>query len=239
MVWGMALPVDFGDFFPDGEYLGWREGLIDYYENKMSAEQQAQFLNPFTYPFYVMFKFKQNPEWQGSEKFPPFSPIEPHERPTRFTLRKNYKSLGSLIETVDRIFAADEALKDIIERFEPGKHQFFPLEIDMPESSGFQRRPENNPRRFFIMVIGQYIDSFSMEHSDPKSWRKSESGALFFRNVNLSMSGLALSKQAFGAAHLWRESRMTSELICFSDALMSEIRKARLRLPEHYQLMEI
>jgi hypothetical protein len=232
MVWGLALPSSYNAFFPGGDYVGWREGLLAYFQNEMPAEQKDLFYNALSYPSYVSNKFSAEPDKEGSSERPPFSPAEPHEAPMRFTLRKKYSKLGSLIETQDQILSVDEPLKDIIERFEPEMHRFFPIEIIMPGN-------EDYPRRFFIMAIGQYLDSFSTEHSEPNLWRDSEFGTLIiYRKDKESMSGLALSKRIFGKAHLWRERRMSPNLVCFSDSLMREINDAGLRLPPHYRLKE-
>lgn len=239
MVWGMGLPGSFGAFFPSGDYVGWSDDLDKYFKNEMPTEQKALFVEDGRfYSSYAMSKFIHDPGEQMRD-YPPFTPIEPHEPPKRFELEKQYKSLGSLIETMNCILAVDESLKDIIERFEPGVHQFFPLEISMPFRENYQTYFENYPKRFFILAIGQYIDSFSTEQSDPDSWKEIWPDHFQYNDDKQSMSGLALSKQTFGTAHLWRERRMLLPLICFSDTLMAEIKKAGLRLPKHYRVKEI
>jgi hypothetical protein len=95
------------------------------------------------------------------------------------------------------------------------------------------------PDRYFVMAIGQYLDSFSPKQSEPASWRPDLREYCFFNEGKKPMSGLALSREVFGDAHLWRERRMSSPLICFSDRLMSEIAANGLRLPKHCRLNEI
>jgi hypothetical protein len=239
MVWGMALPGSFGAFFPNGDYVGWWDELKKYFTNEMPAEQKALFIqNGRFYPSYAMSKFAHDPAKQMAD-YPPFTPIEPHEAPKQFVLQKKYTGLGSLINTEARILAVDELLKDIIERFEPGVHRFFPIEISVPYRENYQTYFETYPRRFFILAIGQYIDSFSPEQSDSDSWKQPGQILIRYKEDERSMSGLALSKQVFGGAHLWRERRMESPLICISDTLMTEIKKAGLRLPKHYRLKEL
>ncbi len=41
MVWGWYERSHFGDFFPNGDYVGWEEGLKQYFDEQMSAEQRA------------------------------------------------------------------------------------------------------------------------------------------------------------------------------------------------------
>ena len=239
MVWGMALPSSFGQFFPNGEYVGWSDELKQYFKNEMPAEQKALFKQDgWFYPSYAMSKFVHDPNEQMSD-YPPFTPIDPHEAPKKFVLQKTYTSLGSLINTENRILAVDKLLKDIIEHFEPGAHRFFPLEISVPFRANYQTYFEKYTKDFFISVIGQHIDSFSPDESDPVSWKEMWPGHYQYNEDKKSISGLALLKQAFGSAHLWRERRMAFPLICFSDTLMSEINKAGLPVPKHYRLKEI
>ncbi len=231
MVWGMALPGRFGEFFPDGDYVGWDEALAQYFDNQMPAEQKALFDRPThqSYARHVAEKFTSEP---GLKRlgFPPFGPIAAHETPKAFEAEKKYASLGSLIKLTDRILAVDGLLKDIIERLEPGVHHFSPIEIVMPKKVVY-------PKQYFVMAIGNYLDSFAPEQSDPDSWTHQLHEYCSIDEGKLS--GLALSRQAFGRAQLWREHRITSELVCFSDQLMSEITSAGLRLPKHYKLKGI
>lgn len=233
MVWGMPLPGNFGDFFPDGDYVGWDEELDGYFNNKMPAEQKRFFDHPPpSYNYYVAQKLISEPgvKHPGMPDQPPFGPIAPHEAPKRFETVKKYASLGSLIKLTARILAVDAPLKDIIERAEPGVHHFFPIEIVLPKNVAY-------PKPYFVLVIGQFLDSFSPEQSNPKSWRDSGiEGSYFFDSDKKSMSGLALSKQKHRNAHLWRERRMLTELVCLSDDLVDEITRSGLRIPKHYKL---
>ena len=234
MVWGMALPRGFGDFFPGGNFVGWREELTQYFREKMPAEQKALFADDVSsYRYYVAENFTYEPGIKLNADLPPFGPIAAHEAPKCFETEKRYSSLGSLIELNDRIVAVDGPMKDIIERHEPGKHHFFPIEIVMPKKVIY-------PQRYFVMAIGQYLDSFSLEQSDPGSWRESSDKEFgFFEDTKKAMSGLALSKRVFGDVHLWRERRMLSPLICFSEQLRSEFIASGLRLPKLYPLKEV
>lgn len=230
MVWGMALPGSFGEFFPDGDFVGWKEELTEYFNKKMPVERKALFQS--SYAYYASLNLTNEPGLKYPD-LPPFGPIAAHETPKRFETVKKYASLGSLVMLNDRILAVDEGFKDIIERFEPGAHQFFVIEIVMPKEVVY-------PKQYFVMAIGKYLDSFSPERSDPASWTKTNiEGRYSFGEDKKRMSGLALSKQTFGSAHLWRERRMLSHLICLSDELVSEVTRLGLRLPKHYKMREV
>jgi hypothetical protein len=63
MVWGMNLPDSFGEFWPDGEFEGWRARLMSHYLKQPPEVQQALLDHPdgtmeaaTVYPYYVSEK---------------------------------------------------------------------------------------------------------------------------------------------------------------------------------------
>ncbi len=265
MVWGMSLPSGFGDFWPLGAFEldpktgedGWSQRLAQYYLAQ-SPEEQRRLLDygdnkivygAAGYGSYVWDKFIHEPGADkhkadlyhfGSPEHPcskVYTPVEPHEAPQFYQTEKSPKSLGAMIQLNGRILAVDEALKAIIERFEPGVHQFFPIEIKMPKGKVY-------PEQYYTLVIGQFIDSFSPENSDPYSWHDYKEKYpdfyyYYYRKEKAGITGLALSKTLFGRANLWRERRFNGILICLSDELQAEAAKAGQRLPQHYKMREI
>lgn len=237
MVWGLSMPGSFGDFFPHGDYVGWDEERTRYFNEEMTSEQKALFGNgvgiqEIMYHNFVAAKFKNE---YGSNKLgglPPITPIEAHEAPKWFETKKRHSSLGSLIILNSCLWAVEETLKDIIERLEPGVHHFFPLQITMPKKQAY-------PKRYYIMAIGQYLDSFSPEKSNEGSWRPDDPRHYFSNHTKKQIMGLAFSKDVFGKVHLWRERFLHSPEIIFSNELQAEIAKAGLRLPKHYQMKAV
>lgn len=232
-VWGVALPGTFGGFFPSGEYVGWDEQLTEYFDTKMPVERKALFDCLSSYRYYVAENFN-NEAGLERPQMPPFGSIVADEAPKRFKIEKNYPTLGSLMKLNCRILAVDEDFREIVERLEPGMHQFFPIEIVMPGNRLYRKK-------YFVMAIGQWLDSFSPEQSDPASWRKNGLTHYFIWAMNKPiMSGLAFSREVFGGAHLWRERRIThDEFLCFSDRLITECLRLGLNLPKHCRLKEI
>lgn len=144
MVWGMTLPSNFGEFWPDGAFAGWYESLKAYYREQMPEEQKALFDDgkgngELKYMGYAIEKFIRAVGTSVRPGDLPFSPIEPQEPPKSFTMEKRYTSFGSLIKLTDRILAVDDALKAIIERLEPGTHQFFSIELKTPRGEVFPK----------------------------------------------------------------------------------------------------
>ena len=245
MVWGMEVPSTFGDFWPRGGYEGtddnWAKRLDEYfYKGGISEEKKAAMLPGLreanlSYAIYVSGKFSHEPGSQENGRGLPFLPVEPYELPEFYKAEKSTNSLGSLIALNYGILAVDEKLKAIIERLEPNVHQFFPIEIRMPKGKTY-------PVQYYILLIGQYIDSFSPKKSKEGSYKSYPDHPGYYslvRRPPSAMSGLAMSKEVFGDAHFWRERGLNGMLTCFSDELKTQAKKDGLRLPKHHKLMEV
>lgn len=222
MVWGLVDPSGFGDFFPHGNYVGWDEEIKRYFEEEMSAEQRAAFDNRHVrYGGAAARKFTED---RGL--------LEPHERPSEFRMMEARKSLGSLIALADGLLAVDATLKEIIERLEPGVHQFWPLRITLPKGGEF-------PVPYYGMVIRRFIDSFVPEQSAVH--QVSEGSDTFFANgpTKKDYGNLTVLKSVVAGVHLWRERRLKIPDIFFSDELQAEIARRGLRIPKHHQLKAI
>lgn len=250
MVWGMPLPENFGEFWPSGCFekdaktgdSGWYDRLTAYYKEQSPEEQKRLFdykshvgNAAHSYGTFPSSKFKKEPGTQDSGGVKPrYGSIESHEVPRSFDTAKSHKKLGSLIMLAGKIFAVDEPLKAIIERLEPGVHEFFPFEIRMPKGKVY-------PSSYYILRVGRYFDAFSREDSWSGSVEESDHvpGLLHLNRSKKGITGLAFHKPAYDAAHLWRDRTFGEDLTCFSDALVAEIEQAGLRLPKHYKLKEV
>lgn len=247
MVWGMSLPSGFGQFFPMGNFEAhidsdtgdWYDRLNAYY-NEQSPEEQKRLFDydkgdgP-TYAGHVADKFIGERGVALSPWSPVLGAIESHEPPQSFVTDKGYKSLGSLIMLNGRILAVDEDFKTIIERLEPGIHEFFPIEIKMPRGKIF-------PKSYYVLFIDQYFESFSPEESEKESFRSAggkSSKNYIHEKSKKGVTGLALAKSVFDSAHIWKERAFREWLICFSDELQAEIAAAGFRMPKHYRMKEV
>jgi hypothetical protein len=223
MVWGWVGPRGFGDFFPHGDHVGWEEGLKRYFDEEMAAEQKAAFDNwHVKYMGEVSRKFTE--EGRGM--------LKSHERPTEFRMLEARKSLGSLIALADGLLAVDEGLKEIIERLEPGVHQFWPLRITLPKGGEY-------PVPYYGMVICRFIDSFVPEQSTVH--QVSEGSSSYFTNgpTKQDYAALALSTGAIAGAHLWRERRLRMPDVFFSDELQAVMTRSGLRMAKHHRLKAV
>lgn len=243
MAWGMGLPIGFGAYWPSGGFEGWSKSLIAHYRAQPPHVQRELF-DAYSdslecavdYPLYVSTKLIRE---IGSRYRPhrpvdvPLKPVLVHEPPATFVTTAKCNELAALISLSDRIVAVDEALKVLIERFEPDVHRFFPIDIVMPKGVKF-------PRPFFILGIGRFVDSFVETASDPEAFAElPNSGGLLSinaRSLSKSIKGLALTSQVHEGAHLWRERRFQEWLTCFSDELHAAIEDAGLLLPKMYKM---
>lgn len=250
MVWGIGNMTSSRIFCPiwafEGEpepgKEGWRERLKAYYLEQTPEERKLLYDYASDgvagaahfYPGYVASKF-----WTeigacsgGGESNPPVTPIKDHEPPRFLQTFVGKGQLGAFMGA--GIYLVNEALKAIIERLEPQMHQFFPIEIRTPHN-----KIKIYPEPYYIIVISQYLDSFSAEKSDKESWSYNGLDEYFHKETNAGIAGLALSKAKFGNAHLWKERGMSFRLICLSNELQAEIAEAGLRFPKHYKMKEV
>jgi hypothetical protein len=231
MVWGMTLPESFGEFWPSGAFESTSLGHQGMPEGQKAFFDDGHGNGMLHYMGYAVGKFK-NEVGTSVGNDPPFTLIEAHEPPKFFTTEKGQKILGSLIMLNDSILAVDEALKAIVERLEPGVHRFYPLEIRMPRGIVYLAS-------YYTLVIGQYFDAFSGEHTLTGSARERASGSFMPDISKAGMNGIAVRNAVFGNAHLWRDRTFKVELACFSDELQVEIAKAGLQIPKHYKLKAV
>ena len=250
MVWGMSLPENFGEFWPNGDFeydpktreTGWYARLTAYYSEQTPDEQQRLFDfkgDPRDaarrYGTFPSYKFKAEPGSVDKDDLKPaYGAIEPHEIPRSFDTAKTFKTLGSLFTPGSKILAVDAQMKSIIERLEPSMHGFYPFEIRMPKGQVY-------PGQYYILRVGQYFDAFSRNDSWEGSVEDSANvpGLLHLNSYKKGVVGLAFRTSVFGGAHLWRDRQFPAELTCFSDALVAEIEGAGLRIPKHYKMKEV
>lgn len=215
---------------------GWRERLMQHFENEMAAEEQAVFQDEnnsgaHRYACHAVHKFALRPRLGRTIKDETVAAIRSHEVPSYFHSKGNCSKLPSLAMFAGPVFTVDEPLKAFIEWLEPGVHRFFPIEVRPIRSS-----PPSGPR--YILVVEQELDSFSEERSNKESFRK-DRGEIRHSEKPKDMRGLAFRRADIADSHLWYERRIGGFLLCISDRLQAEIADAGLRIPRHFQMREV
>lgn len=224
MVWGMIQPTGFGEYWPEGEFVGWFDDLRDYHSNRMSDEDKvAMGMEKHFDLTAIVNKFSED-----------LGPVKPEECPTVFTVdfKKNKGDYASLIALNSRVLAVDETLKGIIETLEPDTHQFWRIRLQ-------RRTGREYPQTFYGIRIGKFLDSFSPEQSAEGSWREKSGFYGPYFPYKRCYVGLALSQEVIGSTHLWCEKRLLDPRLFLSDTLMAEIDKAGFRVPKHFRLLSV
>ena len=225
MTQGICAPNGEGRFWPNGDFDGWEEGLKAYYDTDLSdAEKLSMGMQDRFSLSKFAAKFTKDNCW-----------LAPAEQPKRYRTYKKVKDLAALIKTSDRMLAVSKPLKNVIEKMEPGVHQFWPMAIVQPDSTEY-------PTPYYGMVVQTHLDAFRAEQSDKESWHE-RSGRYRVETVGgglpKRMGGIAMSAQVIGGAHLWREKTLLEPILCLSDTLMAEISNAGLVVPKAYKIRDV
>jgi hypothetical protein len=206
MVWGLELPTGFGPFFPDGDFVGYKEQLEAAF-NAMTADAKAYYDNQVTgYRLHVSQCFNyEHGTMHGEQRV--FRPLAEAEWPREFQIKRQYRRLGSLIKSVNMLLLVDKALKEIIEHLEPDIHQFRPTKLTFTKDEAY-------PRDYFTMVIGTFLTSFDPDQSGKGSFTKL--GVYHSSHFDEeTASKLAFRKSMLNGHHLWRERELkTPDLFC-------------------------
>ncbi|MDZ4086060.1 MAG: hypothetical protein U1E69_04580 [Tabrizicola sp.] len=230
MVWGVVVPSSFGDFRPEGNFVGWEERLDAYYHKELAdGPLKAHMPRASFYRSGVLRKFL----YELGDLMPDGLRVErplPHEWPEEYRTAKTHDKLGSLIE-IDGFLAVDERLKALIEAIEPGVHDFRPIRITMP-------RGKDYPVPYHVLLIGQFRDSFRPELSTDGAWY-GKPGDYTVHDEKKAFAGSAMSSEATVGLHLWRERNLDRPEFCLSDGLQDVIAKAGLRMMKHYKMKSV
>ena len=244
MVWGIQFASEFNEFCPRGNFRGYDEALAMHF----GAELIPGY--PPTYRFISArpvdgagqpYRTFVDYTYHLSEKFhteigaarphhPPLTPVQPHEWPMEYVYERIYKRPAAITKFTNRMYAVEEGLRDIIERLEPGVHQFNPIRVLLPKGV-------EHPVKYHMMTVGRWLHSFSLPDSDPASLRDVDStDPLVFPDDKKGYAGVAMRDSVIGEAHFWCEKNLRGPTFLISDTLKAEVDKAGLRLPPHRQM---
>lgn len=99
MTWAIADPKGLGDFFPAGEYVGWKEAVHAYFFNEMSDEEKRAMRPDMVLDYYEFAK-----KFSGND-----GPLVPANCPSEYRMKKRHGSLASLLLMTNRLRAVDAA----------------------------------------------------------------------------------------------------------------------------------
>ncbi len=244
MAWALKEPMSFGFYWPDGEFVGWDEQLYEYFETEISRAEKEQMLKKYydregvnfgkselwNIRRYWKIQLVESMVGEIGDFVGQEAPLDPRLFPRVFKTVRTYKSLAAMIETESRIVAVNEALKNIIERLEPGVHQFHPFRIMMP-------RGREYPEPYHVLRIGRVLDSFiPVEGTYMGTLGRGK--LLAIDDTKKYLNKLAFSREKISGAHLWREKVLSRPNILMSDTLKQAIDDVGLRIFRHHKVKE-
>ncbi len=229
MAWCVRIGSSFGQFFLSGKFTGWEEAKTAYFNAGLTEAEDAA-IGPVNrlncYMLYVSEKFTCD---RG--------PILDHEWPTEFKTARALKQIGVLFKGNEGLLIVEDGLRALIERFEPGMHRFRPIKV---VTKGGKVYPGNH----HLLVIGQFVDCFSFQDSDPSVVRE-----IHATLDPMYYSVRALSRQQFAkiafistcqaGKHLWRETKLAGRGFYISDDLHEAILEAGFKFPKHYRVKDV
>lgn len=232
MVWGLMSDLWSREHSPNGKWLGYEERLTEYFDTQVPDGPLKERLRwPNRYHVYAMEKFHSEPGSRSPYNFLPIEAPLHHEWPDTYQTKRTQEKLGALLITESGFLAVEERLKALIEALEPGVHDFRPIRIVTP-------RGKDYPAAYHVLRIGNFRDSFRPDLTD--------STAIFGAPDNYTAHAtrkhyakVAMSLEAIGGAHLWRERTLTEPSICLSDHLQDAITMAGLRLMKHWKMKSV
>ncbi len=117
--------------------------------------------------------------------------------------------------------AVGERFKTLVESFEPGVHQFFPLELFRKDGT-----PVDEPYYIFNCTVS--FDSILLKHSEAK-WVNLDKPEEYPRLEIVSMQKQVLSKQAIEGHHIWSHLRQRMRGLFVSDAFHKQLKKNKIK----------
>ena len=229
MVWGFEPASRFGPFRPDGDFVGYYEQLDANLDSMTPDEQEFYGNSKPAYRLHVcQCLLYEHGTMHGEKRL--FRAVEENEWPREYRINRRYPRLGSFMQITGMLLVVDVALKELIEKLEPGIHQFRPIRMSY--------KPEElHPGEFFTMMIGTFLTSFDPQQSEEFKNIGGCYRSNYFNQINASK--LAMKRLQFLNCHLWRERELKTPEFFVSDTLQDEIRRAGLLMPDMYRMKEV
>lgn len=122
------------------------------------------------------------------------------------------------------VWAVDETFHAIVERFEPGIHQFFPMEVRLADGS-----PSGIP--YYIFNVCQRIASVDVLRSQVHSLPGSDRVSFILRDDRL-----VVRRDAVVGKHIWRDDYFLTRVIFFSDEIKQALQSAKFETLDFFRV---
>ena len=219
MAWGLREPTGFGKLYPDASSDGYREAIEAYFHAHLTEAERATFDHrPVSFRYAISRKFTEDMGF-----------LEDFEQPRQYRTEVKIKHFASMLLLENGLVAVDSDLKSVIEGFESGVHQFWPITF-------VSKRGVPYEQEFHGLIVGNHRRAFSREISVAGSWEEREGAACVTRPHKEHFEGIGLSEAAIDGAHLWRDPTFRSLDLYLSDALHDAIAARSLTVWAKYKL---
>ncbi|WP_247076746.1 DUF1629 domain-containing protein [Pseudohalocynthiibacter sp. F2068] len=150
------------------------------------------------------------------------------EVPREVVLHKKRKSMPDCFLTTGSLALVTSKVREILEQFDPGLHQFFPIDVRFKSST----QPEGE---YFAMNVTRMQDSIVDDVSSvaPFHGHVSEKMHIHHFRKNATVRKFALS-----GANLWREKRYPASFM-MSDAFFEALKAQKIKMFRPYKAKEI
>ena len=146
-------------------------------------------------------------------EFPDLMPTHANAKHPKTARKRN----PSVTKLSGGIWGISDEVKEIVERFEPGVHQFFPLDITYPDGT-------NPPFRYNIMNIHRRVEALDFERSAANGCVIKDATRSFpYRRWSTSPK-CVFRRSVVEGLHLWLEPGTAWEVIA-SDELVATFEK--------------
>ncbi len=143
------------------------------------------------------------------------APNQPEDMPKVLVLDRPMRTQKDAFKTVNALHVVSQRAKDVIEEFDRGRHQFFPLEIRT-------KRDVVVEGPWFSMNVHTIQDSIIVEKSRVVINKRNPDELCSFAGFS-KKGGVVVDPSRQSGVHLWREKRFRGSLLG-SDALVAELK---------------
>lgn len=157
-------------------------------------------------------------------------PALPEEVPKNLVLDKPIKSLPEAFWSTDGLLVVREPVRAIIDRLDPGLHQFFPIRIRT-------KRGVETEGPWFAMNVTAMQDSIVLERSHYKksSYMPDRLNSFY---ASSTTKDIVVDPARQSGLHLWREKRFIKSLLG-SDALVAELEALNMKFYPSFRAEDI
>jgi hypothetical protein len=152
--------------------------------------------------------------------------FEPGDVKPEFWLTSKHQALADFMPVV-ACWCVSAEFREVVEAFEPGLHQFFPIMIRRPSGKPIERLDgrEVAPGQYFIMNPLVRMHSLLPEECIGKQGQRRTT----LKDVVKYVDDLCLSRAVIAGRHLWVDASFTMGEFFVSDALLAALRDKGLK----------